>query len=141
MSSFEQRFKELRLESGLSLREIAEKCGFSKSAAHLYEIGKRKPKREALEELSCLFNVDIDYLLGKSDIKNKVANSLGYASLSEAIAAGVNIDEALKKLPEEPKLLEGEKELLQLIRLMPAEMKALYIETLRATLKSLGLIQ
>lgn len=43
--------------------------------------------------------------------------------------------------PAEPKLLEGEEELLQLIRLMPAEMKALYIETLRATLKSLGLIQ
>lgn len=46
-----------------------------------------------------------------------------------------------EKSPEEPKLLEEEEELLKLIRLMPAEMKALYIETLRATLKGLGLIQ
>ena len=49
-------------------------------------------------------------------------------------------DEEKENPPEEPKLTEGEEELLKLIRLMPEEMKALYVETLRATLKGLGLI-
>ena len=97
MSSFVQRLKELREESGLSLRELADRCGVSKSAIHLYELGKRKPKREVLEEISCLFNVDIDYLLGKTDVKNATANIIGYNSLAEAFAAGVDVDAELKK--------------------------------------------
>ena len=141
MSSFSDRIKYLREEHGYSLQELADECGVSKSSIHLYELGTRKPKRETLEELCCLFNVDMAYLLGKSDIKNATATLLGYNSLAEAYAAGVDIDDALKKIsPQEPKLREGEEELLKLIRLMPDEMKALYIETLKATLKSLGLI-
>lgn len=141
MALFSDRLKYLREELGYSLQDIADECGVSKSSIHLYELGTRKPKRETLEELCCLFNVDMDYLLGKSDIRNATANLLGYNSLAEAYAAGVDIDEALKKITsQEPKLREGEEELLKLIRLMPDEMKALYIETLRATLKSLGLL-
>lgn len=141
MSSFVQRLKELREESGLSLRELADRCGVSKSAIHLYELGKRKPKREVLEEISCLFNVDIDYLLGKTDVKNATANIIGYNSLAEAFAAGVDVDAELKKIPPaEPKLREGEEELLMMIRLMPPEMKAMYTEALKAALKSQGLI-
>ena len=141
MSLFSDRLKELREEYGLSLRELADKCGVSKSAIHLYELGTRHPKREALEEMSCLFNVDIDYLLGKTDVKNATANLLGYNSLAEAFAAGVDVDAELKKLPPEPQLTEGEEKLLKLIRLMPEEMKKQYTELLEATLKALGLIQ
>ena len=141
MALFSDRLKYLREELGYSLQDIADECGVSKSSIHLYELGTRKPKRETLEELCCLFNVDMDYLLGKSDVRNATANLLGYNSLAEAYAAGVDIDEALKKITsQEPKLREGEEELLKLIRLMPDEMKALYIETLKATLKSLGLL-
>ena len=142
MSLFSDRLKYLREEYGYSLQELGDKCGVSKSSIHLYELGTRKPKRETLEELCSLFNVDMDYLLGKSDIKNSTAYLIGYNSLAEAYEAGVDIDAALNKIPpQEPKLREGEEELLKLIRLMPDEMKSLYIETLRATLKGLGLIQ
>ena len=78
--------------------------------------------------------------MGETDVRNYYANSIGYNSLAEAYAAGVNIEEALKKIPEEPKLSEDEMELLELIRLMPAEMKAMYKEALRAALKTQGLI-
>ena len=140
MSLFSDRLKYLREEYGYSLKELGDKCGVSKSSIHLYELDTRKPKRETLEELCCIFNVDMDYLLGKSDVKNAAANRIGYNSLAEAYAAGVNIDEALKKIPGEPKFTEEEEKLLRLIKLMPADMKTMYIQTLEATLKSLGLI-
>ena len=49
-------------------------------------------------------------------------------------------DEEKQNAPEELQLSEGDKELLDLIRLMPPEMKAMYREALRAALKSQGLI-
>lgn len=141
MASFSDRLKYLREEYGYSLKELADRCGVSKSSIHLYELGTRKPKREALEEMCCLFNVDMEYLIGKSDVKNATAKLIGYNSLAEAYAAGVNIDEALKKIPPaEPKLTEGEEMLLSLFRRLPEQSQALYIEALRAALKTQGLM-
>ena len=140
MEKFRERIRLLRLEKNLSYRQLSKLSGISPSALYAYEIGERNPKHAAYEALSDVFNVDIAYLMGETDVRNYYANSMGYSSFAEAYAAGVDIDEALKKIPpQEPKLPE-EEELLKLIRLMPAEMKALYIETLRATLKGLGLI-
>lgn len=74
----------------------------------------------------------------KSEMIEKMAQVL---SVSSAWLDGFDVPmEREKTTPEEPKLSEGEEELLKLIRLMPSEMKALYVETLRATLKGLGLI-
>lgn len=66
---FPQRLKELREERGYSVRELAALCDISKSAISLYEQGKRKPKIEALEAIADIFNVDMAYLLGESDIR------------------------------------------------------------------------
>lgn len=66
---FPQRLKELREEHGYSVRELAALCDISKSAISLYEQGKRKPKIEALEAIADIFNVDMAYLLGESDIR------------------------------------------------------------------------
>ena len=140
MEKFRERIRLLRLEKNLSYRQLSKLSGISPSALYAYEIGERNPKHAAYEALSDVFNVDIAYLMGETDVRNYYANSIGYNSLAEAYAAGVNIEEALKKIPEEPKLSEDELELLKLIRLMPAEMKAMYKEALRAALKSQGLI-
>lgn len=69
---FANRLKSLRQEKGLSLRELAEMCETSKSAIGMYERGERRPKYETLEALADIFNVDMDYLLGKSDTRNKM---------------------------------------------------------------------
>ena len=121
MSLFSKRLKELREEHGLSLRELAEKCGLSKSAVHLYELGTRNPKREALEEFACFFNVDMDYLLGKTDVKNSAADLLGYNSLAEAFAAGIDVDAKLKTLPTE--LTAGERVWIDLYRKLSPEVR------------------
>lgn len=49
------------------MSEFASLIGCSKSAIGMYETGQRKPKYEILESIADTFNVDMNYLLGKSD--------------------------------------------------------------------------
>ena len=71
MASFCERLKQLREENNWSVRQLAKLTGISHSAITYYEIGVRNPKREALEAIADAFNVDMDYLLGNSDIRKK----------------------------------------------------------------------
>ncbi len=88
MGNLAERIKELRLSRGMSLRELADICETSKSSIGMYERGERRPKYETLEALADVFNVDLDFLLGKSDTKNKAAAILGFSSLEEAYREG-----------------------------------------------------
>lgn len=72
MSVFSERLKELRLSKRLTLEQLGIKLGLSKSSINMYERGEREPSFENLEAIADYFNVDLDYLLGKSDIKSKV---------------------------------------------------------------------
>ena len=71
MAKFNERLKYLRESLSLSQAEIAKKIGLSKSSVNMYERGEREPSIETLELIADFFNVDMDYLLGKSDHKNK----------------------------------------------------------------------
>ena len=125
MSNFSNRLKSLRLEKNLSLRQVAHLTDISSSALHAYEHGTRNPKRDTIEALCDLFNVDVDYLLGKSDIKNKTANALGFNSLAEAYKVGVDIDAELNKIFA-PELTEGERAWLDLYRKISPELRETY---------------
>lgn len=67
MGNFQNVFKQLRLASGLTQAEMAEKLGVSKSTISMYENGNREPDYEILERIADFFNVDTDYLLGRTD--------------------------------------------------------------------------
>ena len=72
MARFSDRLKELRREAGYSQQSLADRIGgISKSSINMYERGEREPGLEMLEAIADLFNVDMDFLLGKSDIKNR----------------------------------------------------------------------
>ena len=71
MLHFDKRLKSLREEANLSQSELAKKIRVSKSSINMYERGEREPKFEVLEMIADYFNVDMDYLLGTSDIKNR----------------------------------------------------------------------
>lgn len=71
MSKFSERLKELRTSRKLSQQELADKLGTSKSSVNMYERGEREPGLEMLETIADFFNVDMDYLHGKSKIANK----------------------------------------------------------------------
>lgn len=71
MSKFSERFKMLRGSRKLSQQELADELGTSKSSVNMYERGEREPGIEMLETIADFFNVDMDYLLGKSSIANR----------------------------------------------------------------------
>ncbi len=64
------RIKQLREELGLTQQELADKIGGAKSTIAMYENESRKPSMEVLLSLSEIFNCSIDYLLGKTDVRN-----------------------------------------------------------------------
>lgn len=91
MATFKERLGLLRRELGLSLRQLSEISGVNRSTINAYENGRRMPKYENLEALADVFNCDVDYLLGKTDVKNVYANLLGFETLESAYLAGVDL--------------------------------------------------
>jgi repressor LexA len=71
MKQFSEIMKELRESKGLSQRDLAEKLKIGKSSISMYENGEREPSRERMEEIADFFNVDMDFLYGKTDVKRK----------------------------------------------------------------------
>lgn len=70
MASFKEMLKYLRNRDNLSQSELAEKLGVAKSTISMYEVGKREPDFETLEAIADLFNVDMNFLLGKEGSEN-----------------------------------------------------------------------
>jgi transcriptional regulator with XRE-family HTH domain len=64
------RIKLLRDEFNMTQQELADKLQGAKSTIAMYESECRKPSLEVLVKLSEIFDCSIDYILGKSDIRN-----------------------------------------------------------------------
>lgn len=76
MADFKTRFKELREANELTQSGIADKLGLTRSRIGMYETGKREPDYETLELIADFFNVDIDFLLGRSDKTTRLPNAV-----------------------------------------------------------------
>jgi len=61
------RLRKLREENNMTQKEIADKLGITRAAVGLYEQGKRNIDNKTLINLTKIFNVSADYLLGKTD--------------------------------------------------------------------------
>ena len=69
--SIQERLKDLRVERGLTLEQLAEKTHLSKSALGSYEGDNLKDiSHYALIELAKFYGVTADYLLGRSQTRN-----------------------------------------------------------------------
>lgn len=64
------RIKELREEKNISQLELAKKLNLTQQSISLYEKEEREPSIDVLKNIANFFNVSLDYLLGKSDIRN-----------------------------------------------------------------------
>ncbi|MGN0162854.1 MAG: helix-turn-helix domain-containing protein [Candidatus Ornithomonoglobus sp.] len=71
MTKFSKRLRELRQSKDLTQQKFADYIGISKSSVNMYERGEREPGLETIEMIADFFNVDLDYLLGKSNIPNR----------------------------------------------------------------------
>ena len=65
MVNFGEKLKKLRIQSGLTQRELGMQIKVSKSVVSYYELQERYPSPEILLRLSNVFHVTTDYLLGK----------------------------------------------------------------------------
>lgn len=65
------RIKKLRIESGLTQMELAEKVGLTQQAISWLELGKREPSFRASQVIADYFDVPIDYLMGVEHFARK----------------------------------------------------------------------
>lgn len=72
MAEFKDLFIELRKSRNYTQEQVAKLLDCSNSTVAMWETGKRTPTREKYEAIADLFNVDIDYLYGKTSIKRRV---------------------------------------------------------------------
>lgn len=64
MSNFNENLKAIRRENGLSQAELAKKLNLADTSVSAYELSKNEPTIETLKNMSKLFNVSIDELVG-----------------------------------------------------------------------------
>ena len=90
---FAINLKNLRIEKGLKQTELAEKLFINKSMISAYEKGTRMPSLDFLIQLTYIFNVSIDFLLGiqRGEVDDKT-RSVDVSGLNDK---QVNIIESL----------------------------------------------
>ena len=64
---FSKRLKELRLNNGLTQKDLANAIEVGRTTISEYESGKIVPKQEGLLKIANHFNVSVDYLTGVSN--------------------------------------------------------------------------
>ena len=103
------RLKELRLNSGITQKQLANHLRIAQNTLSYWENGKYEPDSENLTAIADYFDVSVDYLLGKTDIKK----------------APVESDKGNRPAME--------REFMELFELLPAEKR----KTIVAVMKSL----
>ena len=71
MANFAPIIKRLRTERGITQEQLASLLKVSRSTIGMYETGGREPDFETCEAIADIFNVDMDYLLGRSSVERK----------------------------------------------------------------------
>ena len=79
---FANRVKLLRKERNVSMEELSKYIGFSRSAISMYETGKRTPDLNVLMKYSGFFGVPVDYLLGKTNVRDPLYQVACFNNLS-----------------------------------------------------------
>ena len=67
MKIFQDRLAEQRKLNRMTQKEVAEYLGISQPSYIRYENGSAEPNLENLSRLADLFDVSVDYLLGRSE--------------------------------------------------------------------------
>lgn len=106
MAQLGDRLSELREDRGLTQLQLSTILHISNSSISAYETGERAPSIDTLIAFSQYFDVTTDYLLGLN------LNSISPSVLSEEIADGVTIGEAIQSLKA---LLPAQREAIMLV--------------------------
>lgn len=72
---FSKRLREVRMKSGLTQQNMADKLGISLNAYQKYEQAERSPSLDCLVSIADIFCVSLDYLLCRDDFMKSHATS------------------------------------------------------------------
>lgn len=67
MADLSDNFKRVRIERGLTQKQVANGIGVTEQAYQRYEYGRVVPSALVLISLADFFDVSLDYLVGRSD--------------------------------------------------------------------------
>ncbi|MDE8082159.1 helix-turn-helix transcriptional regulator [Erysipelothrix rhusiopathiae] len=112
MATFSNRFKELRLSKKLTQKQIAKIFGLAESTISMYESGKREPNFDQLDEFADYFNVDLNYLLGQSNVTTNIEKGI-HGKLRDDLEYFASKPELLELC----KTINEQKQLQQLFRI------------------------
>lgn len=74
---FGTNLKHLRKQKGITQQEIANEINTSRSCISNYESGNRQPDNQTIKLIADFFDVSVDYLFGRSEVKTLIkSNSL-----------------------------------------------------------------
>ena len=90
MHTFPERLKDLRDRLGYTQSDLAKKLSITRASVNAWEMGISAPSTSWLVELSNLFHVTTDYLLGLDDCITIRTNTLS----DRAVTAILNTVEA-----------------------------------------------
>ena len=99
--SLQERLKDLRVEKGLKLEELAEKTGISKSALASYENEENRNKEinhGNLITLADFYEVSIDYLFCRTENREQINTPLMELHLNDEIVALLKCDRINNRL-------------------------------------------
>lgn len=69
------RLRELRLQQGLTMKQVGADLGLAESTISLYENEKRQPDFATLAKFADYYGVTTDFLLGRSDLRSPAPKS------------------------------------------------------------------
>ena len=115
-SSTSERLKEAMQKRQLKQADLARATGLAKGGISNYVTGRYEPKSDVISKLAKALNCSEMWLWGYD----------------------VPMERQEKNPPEEPKLSEEEKMLLDLFRLVPEDQQQLVLQMIRAALNSRG---
>lgn len=117
---FGEKLKLLREERDMSLSEFANLLGTSKQVISRYERGENTPKITTVAHFAKVLNVSLAYLMNDNVTDREEPTPADKKTTT----------------PEETKLAEGEKALLNLFRQVPEHKQQVVLEMIRLALKT-----
>ena len=90
--NFGENLKLLRKQMGLTQQGIADKINTSRSCISNYESGNRQPDNETIKVLADFFDVSVDYLFGRSDVKSIIKNSEKVAETEKLLSRAESVN-------------------------------------------------
>ena len=92
---FGDRIKRLRLNNNLTMDALAEKLNVTKSRISMWENSGTVPREDVLIQLSKMFDVSIDYLLGNDEMEGNQPENQKLSYIQRSL--GKLDDEKLQK--------------------------------------------